>query len=555
MVLTFTEKYMLNSENQKTVLLDDENKFLNFDNNSLSSSNFEPINNSLFIYHKDGNNNDVFDFQNNQIIEINTFDSLFHIKRNNITIKNLNIIVTKITSEISGFLISDSSSNVNLENCNLIFKLTDDYDNTPTTGLTGDYFSGKITKCSVTYKENSYMPILQKGSGWIVGKYAGGNSINNYLEIKECFSTPDISEDGGGISGIRFGYSSGGCKVTATISYSYTTGNIIGDGGGGICGSEISYSRSYNSNSICTITNCYSTGNLYTDNSGGICGLYCGFSEDKGFSYVNIISSFSNGTIGKYGGGICGSVCGFSTGENSKSKVSIHSCYSLGNIENGGAGICGSFCGTTEDNGKTNISIENSFCMNGIIKNIEYGNGDIIGQGNGFINFRNNSYQGYPTSDKIVTLAKIQETKFYTNGTINNLPILTSYTNCEIWLPNTYSNVFSPKLGKLCYCPFDGKWDSTPLGQEATLNENQIIKKRFCGENGVWRDNKLMENNNENNNKNNNNENNNNENNNNKLSSGAIIGIIIGSIFLLMLILILIYLFLNKYTTLIKNYI
>jgi hypothetical protein len=117
-------------------------------------------------------------------------------------------------------------------------------------------------------------------AGWIGCSYYAGTVTN-------CYSTGDIGGDGsGGIVGsyrvdtysiyldIISLFSNN--TISTSISNCYSTGSISGNGSGGIVGSYagcgVMMERAYYYKFKCDISNCYSTGDINGSNSGGITG-------------------------------------------------------------------------------------------------------------------------------------------------------------------------------------------------------------------------------------------------------------------------------------------
>ena len=86
------------------------------------------------------------------------------------------------------------------------------------------------------------------------------------INIIDCYSTGNITDNAGGICGAM----SGGIGSGINITNCYSIGNISGNAGG-IAASECSGSI----NSSFIITNCYSKGTI-SGNSGGIAGSKAG---------------------------------------------------------------------------------------------------------------------------------------------------------------------------------------------------------------------------------------------------------------------------------------
>ena len=148
-----------------------------------------------------------------------------------------------------------------------------------------------------------------------------------YFEITNCYvSGGNIVGDGGGfIAGSDVGHS-GNC----TINKCYSTGNIHGNGSGGICGSQAGYGG------VCTITNCYSTGDINYGNCGGIVGIKAGYMNGS----CTITNCYTTGTFGS-GTEHAGLIAGAEFGNNGTGIMS--KCYSTGEI--GGSQMNGGLVG------------------------------------------------------------------------------------------------------------------------------------------------------------------------------------------------------------------
>ena len=158
---------------------------------------------------------------------------------------------------------------------------------------------------------------LVSNGGWI--GQGDNTSINIFIgNISNCYSTGDISLDGGGIAGIAAGFG-----VSCTISNCYSTGAISANGGG-IAGSF----AGAGTNGSCIISNCYSTGAISGDSSGGIVGR-----SAANLGSCTIRNCYSTGVISLNGGGIAGRFAGIS------GSCTIDNCYSTGAISNASGGI------------------------------------------------------------------------------------------------------------------------------------------------------------------------------------------------------------------------
>eukprot|EP01138_Halocafeteria_seosinensis_P001225 gb/GECG01001254.1/.p1 GENE.gb/GECG01001254.1/~~gb/GECG01001254.1/.p1 ORF type:complete len:996 (+),score=117.11 gb/GECG01001254.1/:1-2988(+) len=121
-----------------------------------------------------------------------------------------------------------------------------------------------------------------------------------------------------------------------------STGKILGDKSGGICGSGVGKDGGY-----VKITNCHSEGTIEGKDSGGICGNIIGRNNGK----ATILHCYSVGDVtGRNSGGIVGSNGGFAADE-----IKISECYSRGNMDaSGSGGIAAPDAG--ELNGKVSIT-------------------------------------------------------------------------------------------------------------------------------------------------------------------------------------------------------
>lgn len=198
---------------------------------------------------------------------------------------------------------------------------------------------------------------IDGGGGGIVGEYAayGGN-----LTIRGCSSSGTIGNECGGIVGRYAGAGNNGSVVCESC---WSTGAILGDGGGGIIGSNCT---------TVTISNCYSQGIISGNNSGGIAG------SNSGYNYVTITNCYSNGTItGNNAGGISGSIAVFN---NDTLTVSISNCYSTGNMINSLSSLNGGICGFFLVSGSGQLFLTISHCYT--TGTLVYPSGYIIGNKN-----------------------------------------------------------------------------------------------------------------------------------------------------------------------------
>jgi hypothetical protein len=209
--------------------------------------------------------------------------------------------------------------------------------------------------------------------GWLLSSYFGKNSKSvagfdkarqaDTISIKNITNkAPVTSNYAGGIGGSYFGYNS-----YATIENCSNSGDISGNSAGGILGSRVAT----NSGEV-SITKSYNSAAIRGQGGGGLCGTSAGLpnattSANDPSSNLTIRNSYSSGHInGKYAGGICGSNIGFTSGTNyGRSNVLIENCYSLGDVTNTNGGkIIG---GTDVSNNATfdpsyNVEIDISNC-------------------------------------------------------------------------------------------------------------------------------------------------------------------------------------------------
>lgn len=199
-------------------------------------------------------------------------------------------------------------------------------------------------------------------------------SNTNYFKIINCYSTGEISDNGGGIVG---SYATG--KVLhgyAYIENCYSTGSI-GKYAGGIVGSHAGCDWYQN---LCHIKDCYSLGNSYSrglikneaNYAGGIVGAFAGESNGQ----CKIENSYSLGNIGVYSGGIVGAYAG-----NNHGVCIIENCMSRGDIDNCGGGITGFATGSS----RGRCRITNSYSSG----DIGFAAGGISGYCSGYMYYSN----------------------------------------------------------------------------------------------------------------------------------------------------------------------
>ena len=283
---------------------------------------------------------------------------------------------------------------------------------------------------------------LSIGGGYITQQGFAGNALNNV--INNCYSTGTIN---GIWSGGICGYANAINGILVSITNCYTTGIISGDGAGGICGKCFAVGESADQN--VNISNCYSTGTISGYESGGICGSSSGafggtFLVNKCYTIGNITGSESGGilghdsaydtskpvtitecySIGNISGYLAAGICGGRTGYD-EGVLNIINCYSTGSVTNGGQGIVG------QNSGGTNVSITNSYCLNG----------DLIDIG-GNITYCYNSLGTWSDSTANTSLnSQTTPPNTYTKGSVwtsvqSNTPyLLSSYNTIQTYIP------------------------------------------------------------------------------------------------------------------------
>ena len=159
------------------------------------------------------------------------------------------------------------------------------------------------------------------GGGGICGQKCSGDIL-----ITRCWSTGEMRARAGGIAGRELGVDSS-MHNTVTISHCYSTGGILGNLCGGICG----FQAGYNSRGMVIIKQCYSLGEIGGLRSGGITGADPG--RENG--HVSIINCYSRGDItgSTNAGGICGRKTGLAGG-----TVILTNVYASGKIDRNDAG-------------------------------------------------------------------------------------------------------------------------------------------------------------------------------------------------------------------------
>ena len=169
--------------------------------------------------------------------------------------------------------------------------------------------------------------------------------------VDSCTSTGKIGEGGGGICGDR-------CTGHTMITNCASSGDVIGDRGGGIAGSNFAVASEYNYGVRPLISHCHSTGEISANNSGGICGAAAASEDGR----ITITRSYSTGTVsGTSSGGLCGAWAS----ENSGS-IHISNSYSRGDVTGAFAGgILGASTG--EDEGT--VTVTNVYASGDMVHN------------------------------------------------------------------------------------------------------------------------------------------------------------------------------------------
>jgi hypothetical protein len=160
-------------------------------------------------------------------------------------------------------------------------------------------------------------PIVSNGGG-IIGQQSA--HTNSTVVIRGCSSNGNMTgNSAGGIVGSNSGFNSGGrliidqCTSSGTIGGGVTSGGICGSGaGGGTSGIGSA-----------TITNSYSTGDLVQQRCGGICG--------GGTGNVTVQNCYSTGNINAAD---CGGIFGRNAASVGGTTARAINCYSTGIIPN-----------------------------------------------------------------------------------------------------------------------------------------------------------------------------------------------------------------------------
>ena len=194
---------------------------------------------------------------------------------------------------------------------------------------------GKIKNVHIITNGSS----LEDGHGWLVGPSC-------YGVVENCSSDGIVSgNDTGGIVGTNFG----GNK--SSISWCIHTGNIYGDGNGGIAGSFLHG---------CIVDSCYSTGRISGNGVGGIVGAFAGKGEDEDENIVTIFSCYSSGYIkGSCSGGLAGS---------NVYMLNVQESYTSGTIGDENSVNIGGLIGSVDDNCEK-LYIKNSYTLGDIVSN------------------------------------------------------------------------------------------------------------------------------------------------------------------------------------------
>ncbi len=151
--------------------------------------------------------------------------------------------------------------------------------------------------------------ITDTNSGGIVGAACGQE--NGQITISSCWSTGNITGNGGGISGNN---------CNATIENCYSEGNIEGNGAGGIAG------RNADGIATCQITGCYSRGAISGNNAGGIVGQIQATEGSNSYA-ITVTNCYSVGTINAVAlaGGVIGPISGAGAW-----NITVNRCYTVG---------------------------------------------------------------------------------------------------------------------------------------------------------------------------------------------------------------------------------
>ena len=228
-------------------------------------------------------------------------------------IRNVHMIGGE-TSDVGGFLVQAGQKHFVVESCSSSGKIK------------GSLSDDGNTK---TKQKRQVRNSADSGGGGICGQGCSGD-----IQIINCSSSGQIHDLAGGIAGRGIGENDE--RFSVKIVQCHSTGEIIGSGSGGICGS-----RTANTNGNITIEQCYSEGKISGSESGGITGIFT--AEDSG--RVSIADCYSRGNItGSDAGGICGSSTGKSGG-----TVSVTNVYTSGRVlKSEAGGLFGSIDGTGE---------------------------------------------------------------------------------------------------------------------------------------------------------------------------------------------------------------
>ena len=200
-----------------------------------------------------------------------------------------------------------------------LLSISDDATNpwAPSGGWVGQAYFG-------IYASNNYIVnCASKGDigvncGGIVGSDAGKMpGLGYYLAIIGCSSSGVIHKFGGGIVG-----SNTGNNTIVTCEYCWSTGNIVGQGAGGIFGSG--------GNGPAMVNNCWSIGDIIGQGAGGIFGSYTNYTS-------NATNCYSRGRIyGEGAGGIFGAHAG---DRPMRTYPTARNCYSYEPIQPNTANI------------------------------------------------------------------------------------------------------------------------------------------------------------------------------------------------------------------------
>ena len=465
------------------------NNYINYDNSTgvLSSSTTLPVDNDLFdytsAYHLFNSKNlllNIYDFKGNTIVygaggTGAVVDSLFQHNTNSAlgspSFKNLNILVEVTRSNEEGYLLGNSTGDGIFNFIDNVHVVTNIATTTPIiVGLAGnDFDDGSITNCSVTYTTGSERPTFFEFIGGMAGQNcASGTVLSSFVYIANCFTTPHIGSDCGGIVGSISARSIAAGTINKMHIFScYSTGDI-GNNSGGICGPDCSTIITAGVGSIVTIESCYSTGDTVGIDAGGICGDSAALvNVASSTAVLNILSCYSTGVqLATTCGGLCGSSAGTET--SGTTSIVVNGCYALGGadpVDNFATGILFGTGTTLASVASTN----NSFSL---------------------VMFGDVSTDGRELLSVVQALTSYSDTLRCVFTGDETVPILNSFLDCDIWEKDpSCVNVYAPTLG-FCGCPLietDGiEWPQTYPGNEVVFLGTNSVSTRMCESSGVW---------------------------------------------------------------------